>query len=76
MTMVAVIGAAGSSAARCWPRRSGDPIPGLYAAGEVTGGFYGALYLSGSALARAAIAGRRAGSRVAALKRAPEVTTT
>lgn len=44
----------------------GDPIEGLYAVGETAGGFYGALYLSGSALSRAAITGRRAGQRAAA----------
>ncbi|MDO7836309.1 FAD-binding protein [Sphingobium sp. HBC34] len=39
----------------------GQPLPGLFAAGEVTGGFHGASYMSGSALAKAAIFGRIAG---------------
>ncbi|HVZ45800.1 MAG TPA: FAD-dependent oxidoreductase [Ramlibacter sp.] len=39
----------------------GEPIPGLYAAGEVTGGFHGAAYLSGTALGKAAVHGRLAG---------------
>ena len=43
----------------------GQPIPGLYAAGEVTGGFHGAGYMSGTALAKAAIFGRIAGSSAA-----------
>lgn len=36
----------------------GEPIPGLYAAGEVTGGFHGAGYMTGSSLGKAAIFGR------------------
>jgi fumarate reductase flavoprotein subunit len=39
----------------------GEPIPGLYAAGEVTGGFHGVSYLSGTALGKAAVHGRLAG---------------
>lgn len=39
----------------------GEVIPGLYAAGEVIGGFHGASYLSGTALAKAAVHGRAAG---------------
>ena len=35
-----------------------EPIPGLYAAGEVTGGFHGAGYMTGSSLGKAAIFGR------------------
>lgn len=42
-------------------RTDGSPIPGLFAAGEVVGGFHGAGYMSGSALGKAAIFGRRAG---------------
>jgi len=38
-----------------------EPIDGLYAAGEVTGGFHGAAYLSGTALGKAAVHGRLAG---------------
>jgi flavocytochrome c len=36
----------------------GEPIPGLYAAGEVTGGFHGAGYMTGSSLGKAAVFGR------------------
>ncbi|MDP9429489.1 MAG: FAD-dependent oxidoreductase [Actinomycetota bacterium] len=39
----------------------GEPIPRLYAAGEVTGGFHGAAYMTGSALGKAAAFGRIAG---------------
>lgn len=38
----------------------GDVIPGLYAAGEVVGGFHGGAYMTGSALGKAAIFGRLA----------------
>ncbi len=36
----------------------GQPIAGLYAAGEVVGGLHGAAYMTGSALGKAAIFGR------------------
>jgi fumarate reductase flavoprotein subunit len=36
----------------------GEPIVGLYAAGEVMGGFHGGAYMTGSALGKAAIFGR------------------
>lgn len=36
----------------------GEPIPGLFAAGEVVGGLHGAAYMTGSALGKAAIFGR------------------
>lgn len=39
----------------------GDVIPGLYAAGEVTGGLHGAGYMSGSGYAKALSFGRVAG---------------
>jgi fumarate reductase flavoprotein subunit len=39
----------------------GDLIPGLYAAGEVIGGFHGESYMTGSALGKAAYFGYRAG---------------
>jgi fumarate reductase flavoprotein subunit len=45
----------------------GQPIPGLYAVGEVTGGLHGAGYLSGSSLAKGAIFGRLSGAN--AMKR-------
>lgn len=40
--------------------RNGQPIAGLYAAGEVTGGFHGAAYMTGSALGKAIVFGRLA----------------
>lgn len=43
----------------------GQVIPGLYAAGEVTGGFHGSGYMSGSAVGMALIFGRIAGVNVA-----------
>jgi fumarate reductase flavoprotein subunit len=42
-----------------------EKIPGLFAAGEILGGFHGRSYLSGSALAKAAISGRIAGRSAA-----------
>jgi fumarate reductase flavoprotein subunit len=39
----------------------GERIDGLYAAGEVTGGFHGASYMAGTALAKALVFGRIAG---------------
>lgn len=38
----------------------GQPIPGLFAAGELVGGFHGAGYMSGSALVKSVITGREA----------------
>ncbi|MDM5333307.1 flavocytochrome c [Ureibacillus composti] len=35
-----------------------EPIPGLFAAGEIVGGFHGAGYMTGSSLGKAAIFGR------------------
>lgn len=43
----------------------GDPIPGLFAAGEVTGGFHGRGYLSGSHVGMALIFGQIAGRSAA-----------
>ncbi len=43
----------------------GEIIPGLYAAGEVAGGFHGAAYMTGSALGKAAIFGRLAARQIA-----------
>lgn len=43
----------------------GRPIVGLFAAGEILGGLHGAGYLSGSALSKAAVFGRVAGSSAA-----------
>lgn len=39
----------------------GERIPGLYAAGEVVGGFHGTAYMTGTALGKALIFGRVAG---------------
>jgi fumarate reductase flavoprotein subunit len=43
----------------------GQVIPGLYAAGEVMGGFHGASYLSGSSLPKGCIFGRLAARHAA-----------
>ncbi len=40
-------------------------IPGLWAAGEIVGGFHGASYMSGSAVGKAVIFGRIAGRNLA-----------
>lgn len=44
----------------------GNPIPGLYAAGEVTGGIHGANRLGGNALTETVVFGRIAGAEAAA----------
>jgi tricarballylate dehydrogenase len=44
---------------------AGSPIPGLYAAGEATGGLFYGDYPGGAALMRAAVFGRAAGSTAA-----------
>ena len=36
----------------------GDVIPGILAAGEMTGGFHGAAYMTGTAFGKAAMFGR------------------
>ena len=46
----------------------GMPIPGLYAAGEIMGGFHGVSYLTGSALGKCVIFGRIAGRNAATVK--------
>jgi fumarate reductase flavoprotein subunit len=43
----------------------GAPIPCLFAAGELTGGFHGGAYMTGSALGKAALFGRIAGRNAA-----------
>lgn len=43
----------------------GAPIAGLYAAGEVTGGFHGAGYQTGTSIGKSAIFGRIAGAAAA-----------
>ncbi|MNR60594.1 Fumarate reductase flavoprotein subunit precursor [compost metagenome] len=44
----------------------GEPIAGLYAAGEVIGGFHGGAYMTGSALGKAVVLGRVAARNAAA----------
>ena len=44
----------------------GDPIPRLYAAGELVGGFHGAGYMTGTSIGKSAIFGRVAGTVAAA----------
>ncbi len=48
------------------PETHATEIPGLYAAGEVTGGLHGANRLGGNSLAETIISGRRAGEAAAA----------
>jgi fumarate reductase flavoprotein subunit len=43
----------------------GEPIAGLYAAGELMGGFHGVSYMTGSSLGKCVIFGRIAGRRAA-----------
>jgi fumarate reductase flavoprotein subunit len=43
----------------------GNPISGLYACGEIVGGFHGANFVTGTALAQAAIFGRVAAAHIA-----------
>lgn len=47
---------------------SGDPIPGLYSAGEITGGVHGAVRLGGCAVGDCLVFGRIAGQNAAAEK--------
>jgi fumarate reductase flavoprotein subunit len=44
---------------------TGAAIAGLFAAGELTGGFHGAGYMTGSSLGKASLFGRRAGANAA-----------
>jgi fumarate reductase flavoprotein subunit len=46
----------------------GEIIPKLYAAGEITGGFHGEGYMSGSALGKALVFGRIVGRNAYAEK--------
>ena len=43
----------------------GDPIPGLYAAGGLMGGFHGVSCMTGSSLGKCTIFGRIAGANAA-----------
>ena len=47
-------------------RHDGTTIPGLYAAGEITGGIFYHNYPSGAGLMLGAVFGRRAGTEAAA----------
>lgn len=55
---------------------SGEPVPGLYASGELVGGLFSGNYPGGSGLTAGAVYGRRAGARAARLaaERAKEET--
>lgn len=44
----------------------GAPLDGLFAAGEITGGFHGQSYMTGTSLGKAALFGRIAGTSAAA----------
>lgn len=44
----------------------GEPIPRLYAAGELVGGFHGAGYMTGTSIGKSAVFGRIAGASAAA----------
>lgn len=46
-------------------KKSGETIPGLYAAGEVTGGLHGDNRIGGNSVAEIVIFGRQAGTQVA-----------
>lgn len=46
----------------------GDPAPGLYAAGEIMGGFHGGGYMTGTAVGKAVVFGRIAGKNAASEK--------
>ena len=43
----------------------GEPIEGLFAVGEMTGGFHGVAYMTGSSLGKCVIFGRIAGKNAA-----------
>ena len=49
--------------------RDGYPIPGLWAAGETVGMYYG-LYVGATSVLRGLVFGRRAGQKIAALAKA------
>ncbi|KAJ1664687.1 hypothetical protein EV178_003843 [Coemansia sp. RSA 1646] len=52
-------------ASRVLRESDGQPIPGLFAAGEVTGGLHGANRLGGNSLLECVVYGRRAGQQAA-----------
>jgi fumarate reductase flavoprotein subunit len=45
--------------------RNGEPIAGLYACGEIVGGFHGVSFMTGAGLGQAAIFGRTAARTIA-----------
>ncbi len=49
--------------------RKGKPVPGLYAAGEITGGLHGQSLLPGASLTETLVMGRKAGMEAAAWAR-------
>jgi fumarate reductase flavoprotein subunit len=53
----------------------GDAIPGLYAIGELTGGFHGAAYMTGTSLGKGAVFGRIAALQAANSLTAPDEST-
>ncbi|OWZ83409.1 flavocytochrome c [Natranaerobius trueperi] len=55
--------------------QEGDPIPGLYAAGEVTGNIHGTNRLGGNAIPDTMVFGRIAGQTVAGMEEGDEVLT-
>ncbi|QCU79592.1 FAD-dependent oxidoreductase (plasmid) [Citricoccus sp. SGAir0253] len=52
---------------------AGEVIEGLYAVGEVTGGFHGAAYMTGTSLGKGAVFGRIVAHRIASRRRAHAV---
>jgi fumarate reductase flavoprotein subunit len=53
----------------------GEEIPGLFAAGEVTGGFHGSGYVTGTSVGKSGIFGRIAGASAAEFALAHRVDT-
>jgi succinate dehydrogenase/fumarate reductase flavoprotein subunit len=49
--------------------KGGNPVPGLYAAGEVTGGVHGANRLGGNSTIETVVFGRIAGREAAQYRR-------
>ena len=47
----------------------GEPIPGLHAVGEITGGFHGGGYMTGTSIGKSGIFGRIAGREAATAQR-------
>ena len=49
----------------CYVNANGEIIPGLYAAGEVTGGIHGGNRLGGNAIVEIFVSGRTAANTIA-----------